>query len=533
MLVAFPVSAGGIPRAELFERLRQARLPAPARGRRGAGTRRLDPAGAPRGTRCSCSWTVSPRGRRHAGLASGLPGDGVRGGGGAPSCASVGRPRAPSSRRASTAPAAGAGSRSRSRASSPSTTPMAPARRARVRQPHRLRPGPHRVPTRAGRCARARSSPGHAAVQAVSDRAAPRPPRGAASRWTCRGSTCPRTSGVSSLEGRRATSTASSASSAGWRRKKYKVQVRVFLERYRGYRAARRAKANACAPKRCAVQVAGRDIAGICALTVAARARSSRRCALAGAGARSRAPSLTSCSGGCASSIGRRPRLPDARPSASDALRRRGAAHRARHVAGLGAGRHALRARRALHRPAPARHRPADRHPRRPARPGQHRRSSSSTIPMILRSPTTSWTSVPARASRAAAASAGHPERSSATPSPHRQLSRRRTLAIPVPTRRREGERPRSSALRGARAHNLEAIDVEIPLGALICVTGVSGSGKSHAGARRALPALAAQLPAEAGPAGALTRDRGRRTASTRSCWWTSPRSAARRAPTP
>ncbi|MDX2029222.1 MAG: excinuclease ABC subunit UvrA [Blastocatellia bacterium] len=33
--------------------------------------------------------------------------------------------------------------------------------------------------------------------------------------------------------------------------------------------------------------------------------------------------------------------------------------------------------------------------------------------------------------------------------------------------------------IRGAREHNLRNIDVEIPLGALVCITGVSGSGKS------------------------------------------------------
>ena len=31
----------------------------------------------------------------------------------------------------------------------------------------------------------------------------------------------------------------------------------------------------------------------------------------------------------------------------------------------------------------------------------------------------------------------------------------------------------------GARVHNLKNIDVEIPLGKFVCVTGVSGSGKS------------------------------------------------------
>ena len=33
--------------------------------------------------------------------------------------------------------------------------------------------------------------------------------------------------------------------------------------------------------------------------------------------------------------------------------------------------------------------------------------------------------------------------------------------------------------IRGAREHNLQDIEVEIPLGLFTCVTGVSGSGKS------------------------------------------------------
>jgi len=37
----------------------------------------------------------------------------------------------------------------------------------------------------------------------------------------------------------------------------------------------------------------------------------------------------------------------------------------------------------------------------------------------------------------------------------------------------------RSLAIRGARAHNLKNLDLDIPLGRLVCLTGVSGSGKS------------------------------------------------------
>jgi excinuclease ABC subunit A len=52
------------------------------------------------------------------------------------------------------------------------------------------------------------------------------------------------------------------------------------------------------------------------------------------------------------------------------------------------------------------------------------------------------------------------------------------TRTIPLPTeRRRLG--PRWITLTGAREHNLQDVDVRIPLGALTVVTGVSGSGKS------------------------------------------------------
>ncbi|MBQ9663382.1 MAG: excinuclease ABC subunit UvrA [Oscillospiraceae bacterium] len=49
---------------------------------------------------------------------------------------------------------------------------------------------------------------------------------------------------------------------------------------------------------------------------------------------------------------------------------------------------------------------------------------------------------------------------------------------IPVPTVRRKGI-GKVLTIRGAAEHNLKGIDVSFPLGELICVTGVSGSGKS------------------------------------------------------
>ncbi len=49
---------------------------------------------------------------------------------------------------------------------------------------------------------------------------------------------------------------------------------------------------------------------------------------------------------------------------------------------------------------------------------------------------------------------------------------------IPVPSARRAGS-GNVLAVRGAKENNLKDVDVQIPLGTLTCVTGVSGSGKS------------------------------------------------------
>jgi excinuclease ABC subunit A len=54
----------------------------------------------------------------------------------------------------------------------------------------------------------------------------------------------------------------------------------------------------------------------------------------------------------------------------------------------------------------------------------------------------------------------------------------RHELAIPVPSLRRKGV-GQKIRLYGASEHNLKSIDIEIPLNTLTCVTGVSGSGKS------------------------------------------------------
>lgn len=51
-------------------------------------------------------------------------------------------------------------------------------------------------------------------------------------------------------------------------------------------------------------------------------------------------------------------------------------------------------------------------------------------------------------------------------------------LRVPIPETRRVGNGKRLRIL-GARSNNLKNINVEIPLGLLVCITGVSGSGKS------------------------------------------------------
>ena len=70
---------------------------------------------------------------------------------------------------------------------------------------------------------------------------------------------------------------------------------------------------------------------------------------------------------------------------------------------------------------------------------------------------------------------------------------------IEVPGKRRQGN-GKLLSISGARGHNLKNINLSFPLGVFICVTGVSGSGKSSLINQTLQPALASRLHRSAKP---------------------------------
>ncbi|HET6316019.1 MAG TPA: excinuclease ABC subunit UvrA [Chloroflexota bacterium] len=83
-----------------------------------------------------------------------------------------------------------------------------------------------------------------------------------------------------------------------------------------------------------------------------------------------------------------------------------------------------------------------------------------------------------------------------------------RTRSIAVPTKRRNGN-GKWVRIVGARENNLKNITVEIPLGRLVGITGVSGSGKSSLVSNTLFPALAQRLFKSREAAGAHDRIEG------------------------
>ena len=80
-----------------------------------------------------------------------------------------------------------------------------------------------------------------------------------------------------------------------------------------------------------------------------------------------------------------------------------------------------------------------------------------------------------------------------------------RGAAAAAPARQRR----RELVVEGAREHNLRDIDVDVPAGQFVAVTGVSGSGKSSLVSDMLYPALAHRLHGAAAGAGAARRVTG------------------------
>jgi excinuclease ABC subunit A len=82
-------------------------------------------------------------------------------------------------------------------------------------------------------------------------------------------------------------------------------------------------------------------------------------------------------------------------------------------------------------------------------------------------------------------------------------------MSIPTPAKRRHVSQRKAIAIEGAAANNLKQLSVSFPLGALVCVTGVSGSGKSSLVQETLARAAARRLGAAGAKPGPHTSLRG------------------------
>ena len=156
-------------------------------------------------------------------------------------------------------------------------------------------------------------------------------------------------------------------------RKKYKVHVRVFLSRYRGYLTCPECGGARLRREARDVKVGGRTIDVVCAETVRDVDGFFAGLAAVGEGRRDRRQGAAGDQQAAGVSARRRPRLPDARSAVLDPVGRRVAADQPGDVARVGAGRHLVCPGRAVDRPALTRQRTADRDPPQAAGSGQHR----------------------------------------------------------------------------------------------------------------------------------------------------------------
>ena len=151
------------------------------------------------------------------------------------------------------------------------------------------------------------------------------------------------------------------------------MHVRVFLSRYRGYLTCPDCGGARLRREARDVKVGGRTIDQVSSDTVREAQQFLDALQLTEKEAGDRRQGAEGNSEAAEVSQRRRAGLPDARSAVVDAVGRRVAAHQSGDVARLVAGRHAVRARRAVDRPALARQPAAHQHPSAAARSGKHR----------------------------------------------------------------------------------------------------------------------------------------------------------------
>ena len=245
------------------------------------------------------------------------------------------------------------------------------------------------------------------------------------------------------------------------------------------------------------------------------RARILRRVAIARMAAADRAATRRGCAVAAGVPGRRRRRLSGARSVAADAQRRRSAARRPHGDARLQPGRHAVRARRAVGRPASGRRRPAG---RRDSSSCKQRGNTVVVVEheeeIIRRADQVVEFGPGAGEDGGQVVFQGTPQAigsqlttaARATGSPAgAALGSQRTAPLDGARLDQAPRRPRQQSAR--------IVTVEFPLGVLCLVTGVSGAGKSTLVDKTLYPALARQLHRDTDPADAAATAGVRRRA--------------------